>query len=223
MTTVVFRDGILSTDSLVCDGSVRCGTINKAHIINDVGIAAGSGTLIVVQTWVEWLRSGSPPDEWPPKSLDCSNFEGMFVHFDGTVHYYAGGTPYTTTFNGPYHTLGSGQEFARGALEFGASAHEAVEVACRLDVNSMGPVQDFHLETIRASVRDAHRPKPRKRGANKSPRISAAEKNETTATGSRIRTPCRKGFRDFVPVFMQSNTRTVDKVHRLHRRTLRPT
>ena len=43
-----------------------------------------------------------------------------------------------------YYAIGSGCEYAMGALEMGATAADAVLVACKLDVNCAKPVQYAH-------------------------------------------------------------------------------
>ena len=46
-----------------------------------------------------------------------------------------------------YAAIGSGADFAIGALDYGASARQAVKIACRRDINSRLPVRQVTLET----------------------------------------------------------------------------
>lgn len=42
--------------------------------------------------------------------------------------------------------IGSGADFATGAMEAGATARKAVEIACRRDLNSRPPIHSFALK-----------------------------------------------------------------------------
>lgn len=46
----------------------------------------------------------------------------------------------------PYCAIGSGDQYARGAIEAGATAEEAVKIAARLDYQTGGPLQVEYLE-----------------------------------------------------------------------------
>lgn len=54
---------------------------------------------------------------------------------------------YITEINDPYICCGSGARWAKGALDFGANADQAVRIAMKNDVYSGGKVQVIKLET----------------------------------------------------------------------------
>jgi hypothetical protein len=45
--------------------------------------------------------------------------------------------------------IGAGAELALGAMAFGANAHQAVQIACRWDINSRPPVYSYPLKIPR--------------------------------------------------------------------------
>lgn len=65
------------------------------------------------------------PDQW---NDDNTTELGLWVIEDG------------------HSAIGSGADFAIGAMDFGASARQAVKVACRRDINSRLPIRQISLE-----------------------------------------------------------------------------
>lgn len=53
---------------------------------------------------------------------------------------------YAHTINRPFNAIGSGCEFALGALEYGATAIDAVKAAATLDMHSGGDVQNWTFD-----------------------------------------------------------------------------
>lgn len=50
---------------------------------------------------------------------------------------------------GPFAAVGSGGDFAIVAMECGKSAKEAVDIACRFDPNSRGPIHSLSLKALK--------------------------------------------------------------------------
>lgn len=144
MTTVVFRDGVLATDSQVNASGVKVSTISKCWRTDDGSrwaFAGKLGQMWALKAWSEGARS-----EDPPKCIDST-----------LVHITPAGACRELTESGwiegqeaPYLSWGSGEQIAIGALAMGASAAEAVRIACQYDHNSGLPVLELKLDAIPA-------------------------------------------------------------------------
>ena len=135
MTTVAYCPTALTlvTDSMATsDESGESYAVTKAWKIGDhVYAAAGDyGDLLTV---VEWLRAGRPKSK--PKLKD--DFSGLWIRRDnGSYQCFYQKLRMTP---GRYATaIGTGAQFAIGAMDAGASVIRAVEIACHRDEKSGG-------------------------------------------------------------------------------------
>lgn len=141
MSVICFRDGVLAADSRAYGGH-GCpspGVKSKLHRLDDgsrVGVV--SAKLGHPEKFVAWLRAGGDPAEWVG---DLPDLRAIVVRPDGAVHLYDDNI-WASGPIGPadFFALGSGTEYALGAMHMGASAAEAVEAAIRFDANSGGAV-----------------------------------------------------------------------------------
>ena len=115
-------------------------------------IYAGAGMAQTVVEFFEWARAGEPKDY--KLSHAANDFAGLIVR-------YVDGQPIVWTIEEalkawrvdmPFTARGSGVEYALGAMEMGASADQAVQVAAKFDLGTGGPVRvlrhDHHGEII---------------------------------------------------------------------------
>jgi hypothetical protein len=77
----------------------------------------------------EWRKKGGDP----PSLTEVTALE---LRKD-KLYFWSGAVPEAVT---PPYAIGSGADLAMGAMSFGATAVEAVELACQLDDGSSGPV-----------------------------------------------------------------------------------
>lgn len=140
MTTIAYRDGVLAVDSLCTWGDARDGRTIKATQRGRV-LAAGAGKIASVQAFLDWFRGGMDGD--PPKmgEEDKSAFGFIFPGGATVVTWSAIGWE---RCDYDVFTAGSGGEYARGALEMGATPEEAVAVAIKHDTKSGGPILVLH-------------------------------------------------------------------------------
>ena len=134
MTTIATDGSIMAADGLVhdhVDTIVDTGA-QKIFRLDDGRVVGGAGNRADVNAWVAWLNAG--------KDGDCpivsERFSGMILNTDGTVLWvdHKGreqDTPVPCA-------VGSGQDFAYGAMEAGASPVEAIEIACKRDLFTGG-------------------------------------------------------------------------------------
>lgn len=79
-----------------------------------------------------------------PDSAPAGDYDVLVVYPDGrVVHHNGSGLSLDVT--GQRYGLGSGSEYAMGAMAAGKSATEAVEIACELDNDSGGPVETMKV------------------------------------------------------------------------------
>lgn len=135
MTTIAYRDGVIAADSLVCAGPMRAGSVTKVGRSASGHLGGAAGSMDNAAAFVAWLMSGAE-GELPPRSAD---FDGLLVNPSGDV-FYVGEKGGPVAVSGPFFAIGSGERFAVAAMEMGATAMRAVEVAVKYDVNSAAPI-----------------------------------------------------------------------------------
>lgn len=136
MTTIAYRDGVLAADTLACWGTNRDGFATKIVKRGPV-LAGASGSLSACQAFLDWFRGGLRGD--PPAMPDgeASSFGLIITPADDVLVW--GPRGWERTRN-PTVAMGSGGEFATGAMTMGATAEEAVRVAMIHDTKTGGNV-----------------------------------------------------------------------------------
>lgn len=149
MTTIAYRDGVLAADSRAYGGKWKASPGEKAKMRR---IAAGrfAGCVGAISTnsvggdqllW-DWIERGAPA----PVSGDIrpDSFSVLILAPDGLHLAYE-----NMTFSGPirseFYAVGSGEDFALGALAMGATAEEAVQIASRFDHHTGGEIVTMRL------------------------------------------------------------------------------
>ncbi len=141
MSVVVFRDGVMASDSGQWMGSIRSGTLRKVAKSTSGFIYGACGSSPAVWNFFAWVDGGEQGDA--PKPV-CENGEDSFFAMwyrsdkglwmiDGT-----GAFPVTA----PYFALGPSKGVALGALWAGASAADAVRATIEHSDDAFGAVQE---------------------------------------------------------------------------------
>lgn len=132
MSVICYRDGVLASDSRAYGGS-GCpspGLKAKVHLLEDgrrVGIV--SAKLGHPEKFLAWLKDGGDVTAW---TGDMPDLRAIVVHTDGTVSLYDDNIwPSGPIEPAEFFALGSGTEYALGAMYMGATAEQAVEAAIR--------------------------------------------------------------------------------------------
>jgi len=143
MSTIVYRDGVMASDSRAYSGnSAPIGSKMKIRRLKDgslVGISTCRPGLS--ERMMAWFDEGNPNDK-APTDLD---FVALVVRPNGEVFFYHDSIWPSGPLCAPWFAIGSGEEYAMGALAMGASAFRAVEVAAALDTMSAPPVTVLEL------------------------------------------------------------------------------
>lgn len=159
MTTVSYRDGVMAADS-------RCSDEYGMHLTHCQKIyRLSSGALLGTagdddaRSLMDLLAKAKTPKQLPSRAELAetkTDFKGILVFPKGDV--YLVGVDYTehnsegewtgyiSEIRDRMCAVGSGQQFAYGAMEAGKSAADAVRIACKRDTNSALPVQMADLK-----------------------------------------------------------------------------
>lgn len=145
MTTIAYKDGIIASDSRATweDGftescqklfRMRSGP-HKSEIVATSG-AASPGMVFV--DWYENPKRQRPKIQFEDESFICLvlNWDGLFAVDDHCR---------LQRISEPFYATASGGNFAMGAMAHGASAEEAVAIACRFSAFSAPPIQTMTL------------------------------------------------------------------------------
>lgn len=150
MTTICYRDGVMAGDTAVFDRGVYCGQALKIGRAADGTVGGAAGALCILSRMTQWLDAGAVGDpERIPRDEDS---EMLWVRPDGSV-WWMGPDSIATHLSGEYFAIGSGFKLAIGAMAFGASAMQAIEICADLDNMTRRPVQALTLgaEMVRAA------------------------------------------------------------------------
>ena len=131
MTTIACNHEMMAADSQVTDGNIKEKCIKIFKVNGDIiGIA---GSYSEGLAFVRW---------WSDKEKEKPSFsetEAIVLKPDGTIERWDGAF-YPMAVKG-FQAIGSGSNFALGAMEMGADPKKAVQVACKYDCYSCPPVR----------------------------------------------------------------------------------
>jgi ATP-dependent protease HslVU (ClpYQ) peptidase subunit len=146
MTVIAYRAGIIAADSRAYAGDkVPIGSKQKIRRLGDGTLLGASSTHVGGTGWaMDWYEDGMPSEAGKEVKLPDS-FTLLVVKPDGSVWYAdKGGDKGVANLTGPLSTefiaIGSGEEYALGAMAAGLDAISAVKAVCKLDVWSDLPI-----------------------------------------------------------------------------------
>ena len=149
MTTIVFRDGIMATDSRAYSGdNSPIGFKKKLHVLPNRALVASSGHGGQTDAFAKWcIQAVNKGHFLPARAHHRIGVQALLVWTDGTVHYWDSRC-FTGALEARFFAIGSGKEFALGALHAGATAEEAVRIASEYDSLTGGPIQTAKLMPV---------------------------------------------------------------------------
>ena len=163
MTTIVYKDGILATDSrLSMDGTLISDSNIKA-VKSKKYLVAASGLAGLCDLFLEWGRNDFE-DIYKPEvqtHVEIGDFEGIAIDKKGNVTSYDLNWMPTIIGQVEMYVSGSGGDVARGAMMMGADVITAIECAIKVDMNSGGPIQVFEFKKASKKLNKPKR-KPKK-------------------------------------------------------------
>lgn len=139
MTTIAYRNGTMACDSRgYTGGKSPIGSKCKIERLEDGTLLGASSTVPGGGEQIrKWYKDGCPKDvdyNLPDK------FTMLAVKASGEAFYADDNLMLSGPLTADYFAIGSGLDFALGAMAAGQSAIMAVNIACELDVWSEGPV-----------------------------------------------------------------------------------
>ena len=147
MTTVAYKDGLLACDSLISmTDNINYG---EKYLITDKHVWGFAGCRGNVLLFIEWINAGMDRKALPAIAKDDGFSAIQIDRNDLTVSVWFPPQLIAQKINSDHEAIGSGGSIAMGAMGFGASAAEAVEVAARHDVYTGGPI---HVIDVKAGI-----------------------------------------------------------------------
>lgn len=156
MTTIVFADNELSGDGRCTIGdTILSDEIVKVYNINNrlVGFAGRYASGLKFLEWFEGFDNAHEVQQQVPfvsvnipELMEDEDFTGIVAYPEGYVMLFEGGKAFYEV-QAPY-VIGSGSDVALGALDQGATAEEAVRIACKRNVLSGGLVTTVTFDEV---------------------------------------------------------------------------
>jgi ATP-dependent protease HslVU (ClpYQ) peptidase subunit len=141
MTTVVYRDGIMASDTQLSRGNLK-NRFKKTFKFKDGSLFGISGELISCMRIKDWFASdmkGEPPQFADDNAAECMlvNKHGLFL-IDGEL--------YPIEMEDGFLAIGSGAPYALSAMSCGKTALEALEIASEWDAGTSAPFNVMRYE-----------------------------------------------------------------------------
>ena len=143
MTTIAYRDGVMAADRRAYAGGPHPVGMKVKVKRTRLGGLIGVSTAKVGEAD---RFCGLVNEQGSSLSLDDEiEVQALLVEPDGTVFFFNEGRCFSGPIDAEFLSIGSGEKYAYGALMMGASAQEAVEIACECDVYSQGPAMIWRV------------------------------------------------------------------------------
>lgn len=139
MTTIAYRDGILAADTGMVMGGSRVGHTVKIKRREDGCLAGAAGYASYSWAFLQWFIHGSVGDPPEGHETDSTFDRGVIFQPNGFITIYEPQGMFE--IEALFYAIGTGAPEARGAMQYGASAEEAVRVAIKLDIGTFGEVE----------------------------------------------------------------------------------
>jgi hypothetical protein len=143
MTTLVYRDGVLAADSRgIRERAINVADLTKVFKLPGNRLVGFVGDCASAHKFIRALRE----DAMLPALVDTLV---VVIDADETITVYQDDSHYED--DAKFSAWGSGVQAALAALYMDATAERAVEIACKVDANSGGPVRSVSLDRTTAA------------------------------------------------------------------------
>jgi len=141
MTTIAAdaRTGVIVSDSKMSLTSSDVWLVVRKIHRHKADLIGISGDVEAEMKWLDWLSSGRKG-----RMPSNSGIEALILRKEGLFYLLGPATEFKIERG--WHAIGSGGGLALGAMSHGASAEEAVAIACQHDLGSGGDLQIFNLK-----------------------------------------------------------------------------
>lgn len=131
MTTIAWDGTYLAADK---QASGRY-TVGKVFPMADGSFLAGAGNYSQIIEIATWIATGGA-EAAKPNLCEEQTSEVLWVFPDGSAYWLTWPYLRRVKLNEKFATLGSGGDYALGALAMGATAKQAVQIASRFDADT---------------------------------------------------------------------------------------
>lgn len=140
MTTVCYRNGIMAADTALWHDDLYWGRVQKIERLSKGRLVGVAGEMASCQRLIELLRSTVAPDREALQhcGAGCS---AIVADPDGDFYCIDTDTGGMYEVDHDFAAIGTGIHLAFGAMEMGATAEQAVRVACKYDSATREPLQ----------------------------------------------------------------------------------
>jgi hypothetical protein len=144
VTVIAYRDGVMAADKLAVRGAIRSNLKTKISRRADGALIGACGSAPLTERYRRWFLEGEDALRRPAMMDGEQSAGALVVRPDGGVeeHTHWGVEP----MEGPFFAVGCGANFALAAMEMGADAVRAVEVAAKFDIHCGGGVDVLRLD-----------------------------------------------------------------------------
>lgn len=140
MTTIATNGKSMAADSLIESGYICQVSHPKLFTFAD-GIFGCAGDMAKAVYFKDWVRDGMDANKYPEEIKKDAHFLQLVP---GGEVFSWGADPYRILM-GPPAAIGSGSEYAMGAMLAGATPYEAVKIAAQLDPYTGGEIVEIGL------------------------------------------------------------------------------
>jgi ATP-dependent protease HslVU (ClpYQ) peptidase subunit len=145
MSVVVYKDGRMAADSRAYSGSTHpIGNKRKIHRLKDGSLLGITSNQVgIAESFRDWLDDGANREAAVPHE---PSFNAIHVKPNGDVYLYDDGYAPSGPIKADFYAIGSGGQYAYGAMTVGVEVEEAVSVAIKCDIWCGGHVDLLELE-----------------------------------------------------------------------------
>lgn len=140
MTTIAVSKRAIAWDSRITIGEEKIDNPRDKVITHGDVIYASAGDVIDMQELIAFITD--PKSNKAPKG----DWDAIFINKKG-IFWLSNATPSPIQRHAPL-ALGSGGQFARGAMLAGANAQKAVEIAAQCDSRTGGPIYYINIASV---------------------------------------------------------------------------
>lgn len=134
MTTIAWDGKTMAGDRLSHMEYTMPITVRKVHRMRApngrIALIGFAGAMSITGAYLAWMRGGEKP------SMPGQRWAILLADDEGVVWYRCDGADVWDRIGPGKHSIGSGRDFAMGAMAYGATAREAVLIASNLDLQT---------------------------------------------------------------------------------------
>jgi ATP-dependent protease HslVU (ClpYQ) peptidase subunit len=130
LTVIAWDSKILAADKMALWGDT-IGTITKIRRLANGVVVASAGGAGASLFLMKWYEDGANPEKWPQDMQNDKDRSGILIVAGRDGCFFYESYPVAIPVEDPFKAWGCGREAALGAMEMGADAIKAVEIASK--------------------------------------------------------------------------------------------